>query len=154
MTPVCLSLHAMATRFELVLYGDDSGRLRAAGEEALQEIERLDSQLSFYSPSSEISKINARAAEQPVKIEPRLFSLLRDCLELTHQTEGAFDISIGPLMRAWRFFGPEGRVPEAAEIDSVRSIIGTGNIELDHESSTIRFKRRGVQLDLGAYGKG
>jgi FAD:protein FMN transferase len=154
MTPVCLSVHAMATRFELVLYGEDSVHLRAAGEEALQEIERLESQLSFYSPSSEISRINALAAEQPVKVEARLFNLLRDCIELTRRTEGAFDITIGPLMRAWRFFGSDGLVPDAGEIDSIRSLIGIGNIELEHKSLTVRFKRRGVQLDLGAYGKG
>ena len=151
---ITLSLSAMATRFELVLYGDDLVCLRAAGEEALQEIAWFDSQLSFYSAASEISRINARASEQPVKIEARLFNLLRDCVELAGKTEGAFDITVGPLMRAWGFFGREGRVPNKAEVDSIRDLIGTGNIELDDDLLTIRFKRCGVQVDLGAYGKG
>lgn len=69
---IALSLHAMATRFELVLYGDDPVRLRAAGEQALQEIERLETQLSFYCPDSEVTWINSRAAEAPVR-------LTRDC---------------------------------------------------------------------------
>ena len=151
---VSLSLHAMATRFELVIYGEDRVRLRAAGEEALQEIERLESQLSFYSVFSEISRINARAGEEPVRIEARLFDLLRDCVRLTPQTDGAFDISVGPLMRAWRFFGPEGRVPSATEVESVRSLVGIENVELDDDLLTIRFKRIGTELDLGGYAKG
>ena len=151
---ITLSLDAMATRFELVLYGDDPVNLRAAGEEALQEIARLDSQLSFYSAASEISRINARASQKPVKIDARLFNLLRDCVELTGKTEGAFDITVGPLMRAWGFFGYDGRVPNKPEVDFISNLIGAGNIELDDELLTIRFKRGGVQLDLGAYGKG
>jgi thiamine biosynthesis lipoprotein len=151
---VSLSLHAMATRFELVLYGEDVLRLRAAGEEALQEIERLESQLSFYSVLSEIGRINARASEEPVKVEARLFDLLRDCVRLTHQTDGAFDISVGPLMRAWRFFGTEGREPSAVEVESVRSVVGIENVELDDDLLTIRFKRSGTELDLGGYAKG
>jgi thiamine biosynthesis lipoprotein len=59
---VILSLQAMATRFELVLYGDDSVRLRAAGEQALQEIETVESQLSFYRADSEVTWINSRAS--------------------------------------------------------------------------------------------
>lgn len=151
---VSLSLHAMATRFELVLYGEDLPRLRAAGEEALQEIERLESQLTFYSVSSEIGQINARAGREPVKVEARLFNLVRDCVRLTHQTDGAFDISIGPLMRAWRFFGTEGRVPSATEVESVKSRVGIENVQLDDNLLTIRFKRSGTELDLGGYAKG
>jgi thiamine biosynthesis lipoprotein len=144
----------MGTRFELVLYGDDPVRLRAAGEEALLEIARLDSQLSFYSGSSEISRINARASQEPVKIEARLFNLLRNCIDLAAKTDGAFDITVGPLMRAWGSFGREGRVPSEAEVESIKSLVGVGNIGLGDEDLTIRFKRSGVQLDLGAYGKG
>ena len=57
----------MATRFELVLPGEDHVRLRAAGEEALNEIERLEAQLSFYRPTSDISDLNTRAAKEPVR---------------------------------------------------------------------------------------
>jgi thiamine biosynthesis lipoprotein len=152
--PVILSSQAMATRFELMLYGDDPVRLRAAGEEALQEIERLESQLSFYRAESEIRWINYYAADRPVKVEPRLFELLRCCADLTVRTEGAFDITIGPLMRAWRFFKEAGRVPEPAELGAARRVVGMHNVEFDEELLTIRFKQRGVEIDLGAYGKG
>ncbi|HWC77460.1 MAG TPA: FAD:protein FMN transferase, partial [Blastocatellia bacterium] len=151
---ITLSLHAMATRFELVLCGDEPVRLRAAGEQALQEIERLEAQLSFYRPDSEISWINSRAAEAPVRIDPRLFHLLSRCASLAEKTCGAFDVTVGPLMRAWGFAGGSPRIAQPSELDAVRSTVGMKNVELCEEDLTVRFKRRDVELDLGGYGKG
>jgi FAD:protein FMN transferase len=151
---VTLSTHAMATRFELLLYGADEVRLRAAGEEALDEIERLDAQLSFYRPDSEIRWLNHRAARTAVRVEPRLFRMLKHCAAFTRATDGAFDITVGPLMRAWRFVGDQGAVPAGEELEAARRLVGIDNVELDPESYAVRFKQAGVELDLGAYGKG
>ncbi len=151
---ITLSLHAMATRFELVLHGDDPVRIRAAGEQALHEIERLESQLSFYRPDSEISWINSNAARTPVRVEPRLFYLLLRCAELSRKTHGAFDVTIGPLMRAWGFADRSPRIPRRPVLDAVRSVVGMHNVELCEEDFTVRFRKPGVELDLGGYGKG
>jgi thiamine biosynthesis lipoprotein len=151
---VTLSTHAMATRFELVLYGADDVRLRAAGEEALAEIERLEAQLSFYRTDSEISWINNRAATEAVRVEPRLFHLLKHCAAFTVATDGAFDVTVGPLMRAWRFVRDTGAMPDGDQLEAARRLVGIHNVELDADAFTIRFKQPGVQLDLGAYGKG
>ena len=151
---VTLSTHAMATRFELLLYGADEVRLRAAGEEALSEIERLEAQLSCYLTDSEISWINHRADLEAVRVEPRLFHLLKHCAAFSRATDGAFDITIGPLMRAWHFAGDTGAVPSTDELEAARRLTGMHQIELDPEAFTVRFTQTGVRLDLGAYGKG
>jgi len=151
---VTLSLHAMATRFELVLHGADEIRLRAAGEEALQEIERLEAQLSFYRADSEITWINAHAADRPVKVEPRLFHLLKDCAQLCTATRGAFDITVGPLMRAWGMVGDTGAIPATIEREAARARVGIHHLEFDDDKMTIHFKQPGVEIDLGGYGKG
>ena len=151
---VTLSTHAMATRFELLLYGADEVRLRAAGEEALAEVERLEAQLSFYRADSEINWINRRAADEAVRVEPRLFHLLKHCAAFTAATDGAFDVTVGPLMRAWRFTTDAGAVPSAEELDAARAAVGMRNVEMDDAAYTVRFKRPGVQIDMGAYGKG
>src|SRR5207248_2086381 len=75
MPTVALARNAMATRFEVVLHGDNPVALRAAGEEALDEIERLESRLSLYRPGSEIALLNTRAAQAPVRVTPGLFRL-------------------------------------------------------------------------------
>src|SRR3989442_7845792 len=101
MTTVALARHAMATRFEIVLHGENEVGLRAAAEEALDEIERLEAQLNLYQPTSEISHINARAALEPVRVEPSLFRLLQHAQRMSRETESAFDITVAPLMRWW-----------------------------------------------------
>ena len=144
----------MATRFELVLHGDDPVRLRAAGEEALREIERLDAQLSLYRPDSEVCWINARAAREPIKVEPRLFRLLQRCADVTARTDGAFDITITPLMRAWGFVGGAGKTPYPAELESSGALVGMERIRLDEGNFTVQFDKGGVEIDLGGVGKG
>lgn len=154
METVRLARHSMGSRFELVLHGEDIVWLRAAGEQALDEIERLDAQLSIYRSDSEVSLINARAAAGPVLVEPRLFQLLLECERLYRETDGAFDVTVAPLMRAWGFFRDSGRLPDAETLEEARRRTGMHHVELDPESRTIRFRREGVMLDFGGIGKG
>lgn len=152
--PVTLSLNAMATRFEIVLCGAEASRLRAAGEEALREIAFLDRQLSFYSSHSEISRINARAGRESVKVEPRLIELLKLACELSHATSGAFDVTIAPLMKAWGLAGQGGRVPTDDCLGTAMDLVGADLIHIDEDLCTVSFLRDGVKIDLGAIGKG
>jgi len=157
MQRVAVARNAMATRFEIVLVGENLSSLRAAGEEALDEIERLEARLSLYRPSSEIANINARAAREPVRVEPALFRLLQHARQLSEETKGAFDITVAPLMCAWGLMGSKvGRdaPPSRSELAAARACVGMPLIELDPKSFTIRFSRPGVMLDLGAIGKG
>ena len=145
---VRLAIEAMATRFELVLplaAAGDATRLWAAGEEALAEIVRLEARLSAFRPASDISWINAYASERAVTVEPTIFALLQRCLALSAATAGAFDITVGPLMRAWR---------AGEDIDGARARVGYQHVHLDAARSTIRFGLSGMSIDLGAAGKG
>ena len=154
MTSVRLARMAMASRFELVLQGEHETWLRAAGEQALAEIARLDRQLSIYSPASEVSRINARAADGPVSVEPRLFELLRTAKLYSEESNGAFDITVAPLMRAWGFFRGSGKFPDEDALQRARDVTGMHLVHLDESDRTIRFEKKGVLLDLGAIGKG
>lgn len=154
METVILARHAMATRFEIVLHGDNESHLQAAGQEALDEIERLDKQLSFYDPHSQISRLNARAARESVRIEPRLFDLLLRARRLSEALDGAFDITVAPLMKAWGLAGGTGRVPTEDELTKARAKVGMRLVHLDEAACEVRFERPGVLLDLGAIGKG
>ncbi len=151
---VTLARVAMATRFEIVLHGDDPIALRAAGEEALSEIERLDRQLSLYRPTSEISHVNAEAADRPVKVSPPVYRLLEQCRELWRLSDGAFDITVAPLVKAWGFMRGDGTMPRREVLRSARGRVGMAFLELTPGKRTVRFKRRGMMLDLGAVGKG
>src|SRR5215831_16025881 len=108
---------AMACRFEVTLPATDP-RGVAAASLALDEVDRLEAQLTVYRDDSEVSEINRNAAERPVPVERGLFELLWQSKQLHRETEGAFDISAGPLIRCWGFFSRQGRIPDAAELES------------------------------------
>lgn len=144
----------MATRFEFALHGAHPAALRAAAEEALDEVDRLESLLSLYRPHTDIARVNARAAHEPVRVAPEVFRLLQRAFTLTAATEGAFDITAAPLMRVWGFVGGSGHRPDATALAEARACVGPQQVILDEAAFTVRFARPGVMLDLGSLGKG
>jgi len=151
---VTVAAEAMATRFEVALHGAPAASLRAAAEEALAEIARLEGMLSLYRPTSEIAHINSRGAQEPVAVSPEVFALLECCIELGEQTRGAFDITLAPLMRCWRFINDTGAVPAAEDLQTARAQCGWPQLRLNPEDTTVRLATEGAMLDLGSIGKG
>src|ERR1043166_2711680 len=154
MALVTLARHAMATRFEIVLHGSDPVKFRAAAEEALDEIGRLEGRLSLFRPTSEISRLNAGAARQPIRVTPELFALLQQAQKLHRESGGVFDITIAPVVRCWGFMHGTGCVPTAEALSEARACVGMGLVHLNAKEYTVEFGRQGVMLDLGAIGKG
>jgi thiamine biosynthesis lipoprotein len=148
-----VSRAAMACRFEVTLPLDDQAGVSAA-QQALDEIDKLEDQLTIFRESSEVSFINREAAANPVNVEQSLFALLFLCRELCRETGGAFDITSGPLSRCWGFLRRQGRIPELNEIEEAKALIGGDKLLFDHESRAIRFARPGVEINLGSIGKG
>ncbi len=152
--PVLVSRFCMATRFEVALYGAEPDRLRAAGEAALEEVERAERLLSCFRPDSDLWAVNARAAAGPVRVDPRLIALLETAREVWHASGGAFDLTVGPLMQLWGFRGGQPREPSPGEVEQAASVCGMRLVETDSAAGTVRFLREGVELDPGAIGKG
>jgi len=148
---VRLAASAMGTRFELVLHADDPLRLRAAGEEAVREILALHRGLSAFDRASDVSRLNREAAARPVRIDTRLFDLLLLCRDLWRDTRGAFDVTIGPMMKALGF---RGRAHDSHACAQARASVGFKHVELDEAAQTVRYTRQGVEIDLGGVGKG
>jgi thiamine biosynthesis lipoprotein len=148
------NIDAMGSTFTVILYGEDENRMRSASEEAADEARRLDHLLSNYLPASEWSEINREASNRPVKISPEDFDLIDACLRYSRESEGAFDITVGPLMKVWGFYKGSGHLPHRAEIMGVLERVGYSHILLDRAAQTIRFDRPGVELDPGGIGKG
>ncbi len=98
----------MATTYSVDLYGVDRVEMEAAADAALDVAQELDELLSNYRPDSQWSEVNRNAAKGPVKVSPELFHLLQACVEYSKASEGAFDISVGPLMKVWGFYKGTG----------------------------------------------
>jgi thiamine biosynthesis lipoprotein len=148
-----VSRRAMATTFEVMLPLGLPDALTAA-EAALDEIDRLESQLTVYRDSSEVSRLNARAATGPVPVEEGLFGLLTLAAQISAETDGAFDVTAGALIKAWGFFRGPRRVPGTAELRQVLQRVGMRHVVLDPEARTVRFTRPGLEFNLGSIGKG
>uniref|UniRef100_Q01TE4 FAD:protein FMN transferase n=1 Tax=Solibacter usitatus (strain Ellin6076) TaxID=234267 RepID=Q01TE4_SOLUE len=145
---------AMGTTFALTLYGVDRTALNAAAASAFIELHRLDGMLSNYRPESEWSAVNRSAALRPVRVSPELFHLLTECLRYGRESDGAFDITVGPLMKIWGFYKGEGLLPRKTEITTALRLVGYAHVQLDAASQSVSFDQSGVELDPGGIGKG
>lgn len=148
------STDAMGATFSVVLYGSDQESMNQAIDAAFDEAHRLDALLSNYRPESEWSLINREAAARPLTVSPELFRLLADCIEYSRASEGTFDLTVGPLMRAWGFLGGGRRVPSSDQIHDALAVVGYRHVKLNPRNQTVRFDRPGVEIDPGGVGKG
>jgi thiamine biosynthesis lipoprotein len=148
------SHNAMATDYTIVAYGKDRDYLAEVINEAFEQIDRLDAQMSNYKPESELSRINREAYGHAVLVEPGLFRLIQDAICYGEETHGAFDITVGPLMKAWGFFQGPGRRPPQAELAEILGHVGYRHVKLDAASRTLKFDQQGIELDLGGIAKG
>jgi thiamine biosynthesis lipoprotein len=167
--PLCLSListgraelcrynysaDAMGGTFSIALYSDTRTNADLAAAAAFNELRRLDHMLSNYRPDSEWSEVNRFAAERAVKVPQELFDLLVACLEYSRRSDGAFDITVGPLMKTWGYYDGPGRFADSAAVQEALAHVGYTHILLDATNHTIRFARAGMEMDPGGIGKG
>lgn len=148
------SAGAMGITYTVILYGYSMVRMQVAVDAAFQEVRRVDRMLSKYRPDGELGEVNRHAAERPIKVTPELFALLSECERYSRESEGTFDITIGPLMKVWGFFRGTGRLADKQQVAQALEKVGHRNVVLDAANGTVRFVRPGVELDLGGIGKG
>jgi len=145
---------SMACTYSIVVYGKDAKQLPLIVDAGLDEVDRIDNLMSNYKPDSALTRINKEASAGPVLVEPELFDFIELCVKYSQESEGAFDITVGPLMKAWGFFRGEGRVPWSFELWSVLKRVGYQHLLLNRPERTIQFARAGMELDLGGIAKG
>ena len=142
----------MGTRITVELWATDRAQGDAAIEAVLEEMRRIDRDMSTYKPTSEVSKVNAEAAKGPLKISAELFDLLDTSLEYSRITHGAFDITYASVGYMYDF--RQHLRPDQAQIDQALPAIDYRHILLDPKAGTVRFSQPGVRIDLGGIGKG
>ena len=139
----------MGTQFTIVAYGADESHIQAAVSAAFEEVFRLDRQWSNYREQSELSYLNRHAAKQPVTVDRELFQMLETCLRYSRETGGAFDITVGPLLKTWGFFRGTGRLPKPEELAAALARVGWQKVRLDARERTVTFTVPGVELEIG-----
>jgi thiamine biosynthesis lipoprotein len=144
----------MACEFEVRFSADRYPHGTDVALQALDQVEALEEQISYFRPTSEITRINLLAADGPLEVAPPLFDLLRSAMTLYEETSGAYDITSTPLWEVWGFARRAGQIPTDAQLAEARSTVGGHLVELDPAQRTIHFKKPGVKINLGSIGKG
>jgi thiamine biosynthesis lipoprotein len=145
---------AMACTFAVFLNAGQYEQGSEAALAALDRVEALEAQLTVYRDTSEVMRINRTASDGAVTVEAGLFDLLWYAMKVSEETGGAFDITAGPLVKTWGFYKRSGSVPSDAEIEAALARVGGRFLAFDDQVSSIRFLVDGVELNLGAIGKG
>ena len=145
---------AMGTTYTLFLYAGSAPLAGQEAEKVFAEIDDVEALLSNYQPHSELSRINTLAARETVTTDPETLDFLQRSLAWSARSDGAFDITVGALMKSWGFFRGTGHVPSAGELDAVREKTGWTKVSLSQQARTVRFASDGLELDPGGIGKG
>jgi thiamine biosynthesis lipoprotein len=145
---------AMACQFEFLFNAGQYSLATEAAMAALDLVDQLDDQLTVYRDHSEISRLNALAADELVIVEPRLFALLQLAVQLHRQTQGAYDVTSAVLSNLWGFTRRRGTLPHEQALREARALVGSDQLLLDEQSHGVRFAKSGLAINLGSIGKG
>jgi thiamine biosynthesis lipoprotein len=148
------SHEAMATTFELLIVHEDEHYAGQAAVAAFDEVDRLERELSRFLENSDVTRINNLPANQPLQLGLDTFECLKIAQRVYAETNGAFDITIGTLLKCWRNDDGTPRKPSPSQIDYARMHTGTNLIQLNESEHTITLSAGGIRFDLGGIGKG
>lgn len=141
-------IFAMDTYMTLTAYGSKADNAVAA---AVKEIQRLDKLLSTNTSTSEIAKINA---DDGGTVSQDTAYLIEKSIQFYKETEGAYDITVYPIVKGWGFTTGDYKVLSDSQIKPLLQLVGTDKLVLDKKASQVSFKKKGMQIDLGTIAKG
>lgn len=145
----------MGVPFTLTFYADDEHTATNAAAAAFERIEQLNAILSDYDPDSELNRLAAGSPhDQPQPVSPELWTVLHAAQQLSRQSQGAFDVTVGPLTRLWRRSRRQGELPPPERLTPALAAVDFEQLQLDVEQKSVRLARADMRLDLGGIAKG
>jgi thiamine biosynthesis lipoprotein len=149
------SQRLMGISFDISVYAPNEAVANEAAEAAFGRIRKLNAIFSDYEPDSELNRLCKTAGTgQAVPVSRELFQILETSVELSEKSGGAFDVTVGPLVRLWRKARQTKQLPDKAHIDMAKALVGYGMLKLDREHQTVQLAKQGMQLDLGGIAVG
>lgn len=144
----------MGTLCEVTVYHADARTAELAAAAGLDEMQRVDRLLSNYDQASELSAMNREAAQAPCPVSEELFAFVERSQRYYEETSGAFDPTVGPLVRTWGFFGPNPTRPPTEAVEAAKAKSGFSKVRLDASARTVSYAAPGLEFDPGGVGKG
>jgi thiamine biosynthesis lipoprotein len=145
----------LGTIVELTLYAPEETVANDAARAAFARVKELDLIFSDYKPDSEVMRLCEQAGSgRAMKVSPELLALLKQSVAVSERSDGAFDVTIGPLTRLWRRARKAKMLPKPEEIAEAKWLVGWKLVEFNDAGHSVELKRRGMQLDFGGIAKG
>jgi thiamine biosynthesis lipoprotein len=154
---VHLSHTAMTAEFDFLLFGDegmDPQYMRECAQEAFDSIDAMENCISNWIDGSPTATMNREAGDKPVVVPPELFALMTTSRGYWEETSGVFDVTVGPLLKLWGFYGKQGGLPSPEEIKQSLELVGMNRVQLNKADRSVKFERPGMRVDFGGIGKG
>lgn len=144
----------MGTLFSISLYAQDQTSAEAAAQAAFRRVNQLEDIMSDYQADSELMRLCEQPTGRPVPVSADLFTVFECGQKISGITDGAFDVTVGPYVRLWRFARKKKVLPTTAELASAAASTGYKNLRLDSRARTATLLAPNMRLDLGGIAKG
>ena len=144
----------MGTFSRMVAIAHSERTAKRCIEAAFETQQRIEELMSYHRDDSELSRINRDAADKPVPVNPLTFEVLEKSVEFSKLSDGAFDVTVGPLVDLWKAAGEANVPPTEEAMAEARAKVGYEKLILDDKNMTVRFAVKGMRIDLGGIGKG
>lgn len=145
----------MGMPFRVVLYAENPAKANAGARAAFARIQQLNDILSDYDASSELSRLSRTSGSgQAVRVSDDLWRVLARALEISRRSEGAFDVTVGPVINLWRRARRQQALPDPARLAAARRAVGWQHVRLDAAARTVELRLPDMRLDLGGIAKG
>jgi len=151
--PVHQQRYSMGTMFDIVAYHESRQAAERAIGQALDEIERLDRVMSHFKADSDLARLNRDARNRFVQVDADLYDVIRQSIDVSRLSDGAFDVTVAPLARMWKKAQDGGESPTRDEIAGVQRCVGYDKVDLE-APNRIRFRSDCLEIELGGIGKG
>jgi len=144
----------MGTQFKIIVHAADEAAATKAVGAAFKRIAALDRTMSDYRSTSELMQLCKKAGGEPVRVSDELFFVLTKAQQVSKLSDGAFDVTVGPVVRLWRIARKTKKLPDAEELKKALALVGYQKMKLNDEAHTVQLTKAGMQLDLGGIAKG
>jgi thiamine biosynthesis lipoprotein len=144
----------MGTRFKILVYAPDEASAQRGARAAFARVSELNGIMSDYLETSELMRLCRKAGGEPVTVSEDLFTVLSRAQEVSRRSEGAFDVTIGPVVRMWRRARFRRTLPTEEQRAEALALVGFEKMKLDPEKKTVQLTKEGMKLDLGGIAKG
>ncbi|MBU1669785.1 MAG: FAD:protein FMN transferase [Actinobacteria bacterium] len=148
------TLFAMDTTLDVTIQGRSDREARADAEAVRRTVKGVEDYTSLFIDTSDVAAVNGNAGVAPVKVRPETLLMIKRSLDYSQRSDGAFDITVGPLAELWGFYSGEFRVPSRAQIEAVLPLVGWRRVAIDEPNGTVMLAEKGMAIDLGGVAKG